>query len=154
MPPEWTSLLANLVVAGAMVTLTVFISFWGFQILTHLIRTGHPHLKPHESRGRASILVVLVVFGIFGIHTAQIWLYAALYLLLGELHVFEEALYFSTVTFASLGFGDIVLSERWRVLSAIEAANGVILFAWSTAFLIGVTTRLKLLDHDWLGPER
>jgi hypothetical protein len=87
---------------------------------------------------------------VFALHTAEIWLYAALYLGLGELKTFEGALYFSTVTFASLGYGDIVLSPRWRVLSAIEAANGVILFAWSTAFFLSVTTRLRLLEHHWL----
>jgi hypothetical protein len=97
-----------------------------------------------------AMLILLVVFGIFGLHTVEIWLYASLYLVLGEAHLLEEALYFSTVTFASLGFGDIVLSPRWRLLSAIEAANGVILFAWSTTFLLGVNSRLRLLEHDWL----
>ena len=67
-----------------------------------------------------------------------------------ETRTFEEALYFSTVTFASLGYGDIVLSPRWRLVSAIEAANGVILFAWSTAFLLMITRRLMVVEHDWL----
>jgi hypothetical protein len=100
------------------------------------------------------VLILIVVFGIFALHTVQIWLYAALYIALGEMRSFEEALYFSTVTFASLGYGDIVLSPKWRVLSAIEGANGVILFAWSTAFLLAVTTRLRLLEHEWLEPNR
>ena len=71
-------------------------------------------------------------------------------MILGKASFLEEALYFSTVTFASLGAGDIVLSPRWRLLSAIEAANGVILFAWSTTFLLGVNSRLRLLVHDRL----
>ena len=70
-----------------------------------------------------------------------------------ETQTFEEALYFSTVTFASLGYGDIVLSPRWRLISAIEAANGVILFAWSTAFLFTLTRRLNLIERDWLERE-
>lgn len=90
------------------------------------------------------------MFGIFALHTVEIWLYAALYFILGELRSFETALYFSTVSFASVGYGDVVLSVRWRLVSAIEAANGVILFAWSTAFLLGVTGRLRLLEHEWL----
>jgi hypothetical protein len=71
------------------------------------------------------------------------------------MHGFEEALYFSTVTFSSIGYGDVVLSPRWRLLSSIEGANGVILFAWSTTFLFGVTTRLKIIEHQWLdsGPQ-
>lgn len=133
-----------------MVTITVMISFWGFLGLSRVIAGSHAHIRPHEGRARAAVVIVMIVFGIFALHTVQIWLYAALYLLLGEMHSIERALYFSTVTFASLGYGDIVLSPQWRVLSGIEAANGVILFAWSTAFLLTATARLKLLDHAWL----
>ncbi len=150
MPPEMIHLVQNLVVASIMVAVTVLIHFWGFILLTHLMRRGGRRLRPQESRTGQATLILLVVFGIFGLHTIEIWLYASLYLVLGEARFLEEALYFSTVTFASLGFGDIVLSPRWRLLSAIEAANGVILFAWSTTFLLGVNTRLRLLEHDWM----
>ncbi|MEZ5960886.1 MAG: potassium channel family protein [Hyphomonadaceae bacterium] len=150
MSAELVSLIQNLAVASGMVALTVLTHFWGFILLTYLMRRGGKRLRPQESRSGQAMLILLVVFGIFGLHTLEIWFYAALYLLLGEARLLEEALYFSTVTFASLGFGDIVLSPKWRLLSAIEAANGVILFAWSTTFLLGVNTRLRLLEHDWL----
>lgn len=144
------SLLANLGVASLMVALTVVLHFRGLMLLTQLMRDGGVHLRPHASMGRASLLILIGVFGIFALHTVEIWLYAVLYRFLGESRSFEEALYFSTVTFASLGYGDIVLTSKWRLISAIEAANGVILFAWSTAFLLNVTRRLNLLEHDWL----
>lgn len=150
MSAEIIHLLENLAVASGMVAGTVLAHFWGFIFLTFLMRRGGTRWRPHESRSGQAMLILLVVFGIFGLHTLEIWCYAALYLVLGEARHLEEALYFSTVTFASLGFGDIVLSPRWRLLSAIEAANGVILFAWSTTFLLGVNTRLRLLEHDWL----
>jgi hypothetical protein len=54
------------------------------------------------------------------------------------------------VTFTTLGYGDIVLEGNWRLFGAIEAGNGLILFGWSTAFLLSVTSRLRLLEHDWL----
>ncbi len=146
-------LLANLAVSSLMVGLTVLIHFWGLLGLTRLMSGGGARLRPHEGRSRAAALILFVVFGIFVLHTGEIWLYAALYVALGETRTLEEALYFSTVSFASVGFGDIVLSPRWRLVSAIEAANGVIFFAWSTAFLLTVTSRLKLLDHDWLAPK-
>jgi hypothetical protein len=146
-------LLANLALSSVMVGLTVLIHFWGLLGLARLMSGGGAHLRPHAGRGRAAALILFVVFGIFVLHTAEIWLYAALYIALGEMATLEQALYFSTVSFASVGYGDIVLSPRWRLVSAIEAANGVILFAWSTAFLLTVTSRLKLLDHDWLEPK-
>mgnify|MGYP003394271167 CR=1 FL=1 len=143
-----------LALGSVMVALTVLISFWGFIGLTWLMSGSHARIRPHEGKARAALMILLVVFGIFALHTVQIWLYAVLYLLLGEIVTFEQALYFSTITFASVGYGDIVLSPKWRVLSGIEAANGVILFAWSTTFLLSVTQRLKLLEHAWLEIEK
>lgn len=147
-------LLLNLAVASAMVTLTVLLHFWGLIALTRIVSGGSERLRAHEGAGRAALVIVLGVFGVFALHTAEIWLYAALYrVVLIETQTFEEALYFSTVTFASLGYGDIVLTPRWRLISAIEAANGVILFAWSTAFLFTLTRRLNLIERDWLERE-
>jgi len=148
---EWVRLLSNLGLSGAMVALTVTMHFWGLMLLTRMVSGGGRRLRAHEGHGRAGLVVLLGVFGVFALHTSEIWAYAALYKALGEAGDFTDALYFSTTAFASLGFGDIVLSPRWRLISAIEAANGVILFAWSTAFLLALTRRLRIFDHDWLG---
>lgn len=139
----------NLVVAALMVALTVTVHFFGLLTLRHVLRHTDMRFRPQASiRGGGGLLMV-AVFGIFAIHTIEIWLYAVLFFGLGALNDFESALYFSTVSFASLGYGDIVLSAQWRMVGAIEAANGLILFAWSTAFLMSVMTRVKALAHDW-----
>lgn len=132
-----------------MVGATVLIHFWGLLLLTRVLGGGGARLKAHESHIRGALIILIGVFGIFALHTVEIWAYATLYRALGETGSFAEALYFSTTTFASLGLGDVVLTPRWRLISAIEAANGVILFAWSTAFLLTLTRQLKVLEHDW-----
>jgi hypothetical protein len=71
---------------------------------------------------------------------AAIW--AVTYMHLGALQTFEEALYFSIVTYTTLGFGDITLSEEWRLLCSFEAANGIILFGWSTALVYALVQRM------------
>lgn len=151
MGDEWNRLGSNLALASVMVALTVTLHFWGLVLLTRAVSGGGRRLRAHEGHGRAGLVILLGVFGVFALHTAEIWAYAALYRMLGEIGAFTDALYFSTTAFASLGFGDIVLSPQWRLLSAIEAANGVILFAWSTAFLLTLTRRVGVFNHDWLG---
>lgn len=143
-------LIQNLAVATGMVALTVTVHFFGLLALLYFLRHRASRFRTHESTLGQGALILFVVFGIFAIHTIEIWIYAAFYYLIGALHDFESALYFSTVSFASLGYGDIVLNHDWRLVSAIEAANGVILFAWSTAFLLSVMARLRSLEHDWL----
>ena len=65
-------------------------------------------------------------------------LWALLYLfdpLVTALPDLETAFYFSMVTFTTLGFGDVVLTGPWRMLASIQAANGVIIFGWTTALI-------------------
>ena len=49
----------------------------------------------------------------------------------------------------TVGYGDVTLPVQWRVLGAIEAASGVILLGWSTAFFVSVVSRIRALEHDW-----
>jgi len=72
-------------------------------------------------------------------------LWAALYVGVGALPNMDDALYFSLVTFTTLGYGDISLGKDWRLLSAFEAANGIILFGWTTAIIIAFLQRLLRL---------
>jgi len=95
-------------------------------------------------------VILFVVLGLVAIHSVEIWLYGAAFWAIGAVKDFETALYFSTVTFTTLGYGDVVLEGNWRLFGAIEAGNGLILFGWSTAFLLSLTSRLRLLEHDWL----
>jgi voltage-gated potassium channel Kch len=60
----------------------------------------------------------------------------------------EEALYFSTSTYVTIGYGDVVLPAGQRILGAIEGANGIILISWSTAFFFSIVDRLKLLERN------
>jgi voltage-gated potassium channel Kch len=85
-------------------------------------------------------IVVLIL------HTLEIIIWALAYQSLvpaSELASFEEAVYFSFVTFTTLGYGDITLTEGFRLLSGIEAMNGIILVGWSTAMIFAV------VQHIW-----
>lgn len=150
MDTDFSQLLANLALGTTISAWTVLVHFFGLMLLTHVMNLGRHRLRPHENHLRRALAILIVVLGIFFLHTVEIWSYAVVYMMLDEVETFERALYFSTVCFTTVGFGDVVLSPRWRMFSAIEAANGWILFAWSTAFLMTVTTRLQALEHDWL----
>ena len=55
---------------------------------------------------------------------------------------FDTALYFSTVTFSTIGYGDIVPAHGWRLFSALEGIDGFLLIGWSTAYLITAGIRV------------
>ena len=145
-------MLIELSLATAMVVLTALVHLTGLAMLTRLLRS-HSRLT-RQLRIMPLTLLLTTTLGIIAVHTAEIWLWATLYLLgLGVFHHFEEALYFSTVTYASVGYGDVLMPQQWRILGAIEGAAGIIMLGWSTAYLVSILTQVKLLRHDWLGGE-
>ena len=86
--------------------------------------------------------MLITVLAIIFIHTVEAWGWAALFMVLGEFRDISTALYFSVVTSTTLGYGDVTLSESWRLLGTFEAMGGLILFGASTAFLIGFMRHL------------
>jgi hypothetical protein len=95
-------------------------------------------------RNTAAMMVITLITAVA--HLAQIALWAIVFLLCGEMASFESAFYFSAENYTALGYGDIVLSERWRLLGPLEAINGLLLFGLSTAVMFAVLGRL-LANH-------
>jgi hypothetical protein len=84
-----------------------------------------------------SLIVVNVVLSLLVVgNLGQVAIWALVFQLLGEFERFADAYYHSAVNFATLGYGDVVMSERYRLLGAIEAINGVLMIGISTAALI------------------
>ncbi len=93
---------------------------------------------------RKALGVAAVVLWLVVSISVQCWIWAALLLWLGALGSLEEAVYFVTVTYTTLGYGDIVLDERWRLLAAFAATNGTIIIGWTTALVFLVIQKLYL----------
>lgn len=143
-------LLMPLVLSTVLVAVTVIIQIAGLAVLIWMMRWRAPRLASLVYVLQQAGVILLIVLGLFAIHAVQIWLYAAVYMALGEFHTLEQALYFSTTSFTTVGFGEIVIESRWRIVSAIQSANGFIMLGWSTVFLISVLSRLRSVEMDWL----
>ena len=138
-------MLAELAVATLMVLSTVMIHATGLLLLGRLTRfeareealTG---IHPLSVRGVGMIMAV--VLGLFAVHGTEIWLYAALYIELGAIEGLRHAVYFSTQTYAALGYGDEIMAPEWKLVAAIEGINGLLLIGWSTAFFVTLMGRL------------
>jgi len=81
--------------------------------------------------------VVSLLFG----HLAQVGLWAGFLVWLGALQTYDDAFYFSLVTFATLGYGDIVLTPGYRIFGALGAACGSLMIGWSTALIFAAISR-------------
>ena len=90
----------------------------------------------HGSRFKNVLKIDVVVIAILVATMIEGVLWAISYLSIGAFDTFEQALYFSMVTYTTLGYGDLVLADDHRLMGAIEAANGVIMLGWSTAIVV------------------
>lgn len=110
------------------------------------------HTRPGgNGAGNKAILWDLLVLGIVMLlmmlgYFVQITLWAGLFMLLGEFDEFATAIYYSGVTFATLGYGDIVLSKPWRLLGALEAGNGVLMLGISTGVMTAAVK--EVIKHN------
>ena len=90
------------------------------------------------SNKQLAALIVMLFAGILCLHVIQTSLWALFYYLQGLFGDFETSLYFSMVSFATIGYGDVLLPRRWRLLGVIEGFSGVLLCGISTAFIFAV----------------
>jgi hypothetical protein len=90
-----------------------------------------------------SVAVMMIVTLVTAVtHLIEIALWALVFVLCGEMATFETAFYASAENYTALGYGDIPLSEPWRLLGPLEAINGLLLFGLSTAVMFAVLSRL------------
>ena len=133
-------MLFNIVIGGLVILGTTVIHASGMMlVLKNLDRTGGP-LKRWLKRSPA-FHVGEAVLWLFLISLIEVALWASVYLFIGAIESVEKALYFSMVTFTTLGYGDVLLDEEWRLLASFEAANGIIIFGWTTAIIIAIVTQ-------------
>lgn len=134
-------MLSNIAIGAILILLTTAVHAGGMSLALRSIRSHAPtvgaglHINRVFSVGRVVLIMYLV-----GIVEVLVW--AAAYLAFDVVEGFEKAIYFSAVTFTTLGYGDVVLDGSRRLLSSFEAVNGIMMFGWSTAIVIAAVQRV------------
>lgn len=98
-------------------------------------------LAPLSPRGVAFTLAI--VMAILALHGLEIWAFALVYLKIGATAGLEDALYFSTISYSTVGYNDTHIAPEWRLLGAFESILGMVLIGWSTAFFFRILGRLE-----------
>jgi hypothetical protein len=134
-------MVSNLALGTLVISLNVIVHTVGLVVLAHWMTWIVRWFRLHRHSLGKTVAMVTTVLGLFLVHTIEVWVWALAYVTIGVVDGMEEAVYFSTVTFSTLGYGDITPTVEWRVFAALEAMNGFILIGWSIAYLIAASTR-------------
>lgn len=134
-------MIVNLALGSVVICITVLIHTTGLIVLSGTTPRLVRGLRLHRHLAGRSIAITGTVLGIFFLHTVEVWVWAISYVVTGAVRDFEPALYFSTVSFSTVGFGDIRPAPAWRLFASLESIDGFILIGWSIAYLVAASTR-------------
>ena len=128
--------------ALGLTVLTVLIHALGSLFVTRRINDFWSKRSRQPGRLGAELLVARLVGALLLLHLVEAIVWALFFLLFGLLPDFEAAAYFSLTSYTTVGYGDLILKEPWRLLGPIEAGVGILMLGWSTGLLVALLTRI------------
>jgi hypothetical protein len=134
-------MLQNLIMGSLLVAFSVLVHTAGLITISIWTPRGARRFGLHDYDFGRTLVMMASVLGIFALHTTEIWIWAVVYTALGASENLADGLDLSTAMFATVGYGGVAFNSFWRLLTALEGINGFILIGWSTAYLVGVSTR-------------
>lgn len=137
-------MLIQMAIGAGMIVCSVIVAGIFLLTATNQVIRAAPWLQREPHGLRFMVLLIAVALWIQAGTAMVVSMWAALFLGLGLFGDFEAALYFALVSFTTLGFGDVLLPDSWRLLSGFAAANGFLLFGLFTAFLAETMRRIRL----------
>lgn len=117
------------------------LSLW---IVETWLRRWHGWLMREPHAPKMMVLLCAAAIWILGIVTAGVWIWAFTFRALGLFDTMEESVYFALTSFTTLGYGDVVLPQGWRLLGGMAAANGFLNFGVLIAMLVEALRQIRL----------
>jgi hypothetical protein len=136
--------LIPLIVLGMFVA-TTSLHAWVTCVQADLIHSARVSTWLATSSGRRFLVIALGALLTAATLLLEIFLWAWVYRRVGAIHGLEASLYFSGITFTTVGYGDITLAKCWQLLSVGEAVNGVLMAGWSAAQLVFIVQRMMIV---------
>jgi hypothetical protein len=88
------------------------------------------------------MFTLTIVVAIIALHGLEIWAFALVYDVTGAVRGLEPSLYFSTISYSTVGYNDAHIATSWRLTGAFESILGVIMLGWSTSFFFRMLGRI------------
>lgn len=135
-------MLAEVITAFFLIAICLVIHSTGIVVVGVAIVRRREALERSISYVQSSAILIVVFAVLMLLHLVENCIWAAFYYWQGLIQSFEEALYFSLATYTTIGYGDVLLPERWRLLGSLEGISGVLLCGLSTAVLFAIVSAL------------
>jgi voltage-gated potassium channel Kch len=128
----------EILTAAVIVSVCLIIHTTGILLMAGWLLHRREHLEHNAASRRFALLLVALFAGIMFLHVVETSLWAIFYYAQNLFTDFETSLYFSMTSFTTIGYGDVLLPRKWRLLGVIEGFSGVLLCGVSTGFVFAV----------------
>lgn len=125
-----------------LVSVCVAVHGLGMILGLHWLGRTAPHHRHHFSLPEIFWILIRVVYGLLLLHLLQILVWAVCYQWSGCFPDFATSFYYSATSYSTVGYGDVNPPASWRIVGAVEAVTGILMFGWSTGVLFSVITHL------------
>jgi hypothetical protein len=141
-------MMRQVLIGAALMIVTTFIHSGCTLLSITALETARARRWGMRSAWNRVALVAGLVLLMFLASLVEVVIWGATYIAIGALEGAEKAIYFSMVTFTTLGYGEIVLGPDNRLLASFEAANGIIMFGWTTALIFAFVHRATSANSE------
>jgi len=125
------------VILGACSLIHLMLLIGAIRVLRKMAGPAQPLRSTHQVLRLMVFAFAVVIFA----HTVQVWIWAGAFRALDVLPNISDAIYFSLVTYTTVGYGDVTVGGGFRIFGAMAAVTGLLNFGLSTAFLVGLFDR-------------
>jgi hypothetical protein len=140
-------MLRQLSVGGGVSVVNIAIHALVMVIVVRVARIRAARTRSHSSLLLMAVMIPTVLL-LMLMHALEVAVWALAYSMLDAAGPNADLMYFAFVNYTTLGYGDVLPVDRWRLLGPITAMNGVLLFGWSTAVIFEVLRRTLRLTLD------
>lgn len=141
-------MLTQIALGSGLLLINVLVMAMAAFLLEVAFRRAHPWLVAPPQRPKLLLMLVAVCLWVLAVVTAGVWIWAFAFNALGAFPTMEASVYFAMVAFTTLGLGDIVAPQEWRILSVMAAVNGFLSFGLLTALLVEALRQVRLAQLE------
>jgi len=133
-------MLARLLMPGVLLSLCIVVHAL---VMSYLLRRSARAVGRTKLRfWPVTLLLIRMAWWMVVAHLVEIAIWASFFAWHRMFPNVETSLYFSAVTYTTVGYGDLVLPEKWRLVAGVEGLTGILMCGWSTGFLFALVSRM------------
>ena len=144
-------MLSHLLIAWCLMALCVSVHALGLTAAFRWLK--HQPATADVPFWRVTGMLIRVAGWTLLLHLVEIAFWALCYTWTQSMPDMQTACYFSTVTYTTTGYGDLVLPAEWRLVGGVEALTGILMCGWSTGFFVAVVNRIYGSRFEQIGPH-